>query len=142
MSTVYVEVGTRQVGFKKGQNYFHVVVEWPLGTLSGLNNFRMSVSSKMAEAGGRVIRYVKATLSIFFINLLLKYISSTMWKIIIWTDSSLFFGNFPVFLLVDGQQCTAVADSCQSVLTNKNTGRLEKRDFNRFKFLYGGWNVL
>ena len=82
--TVNVEVlGSRQVGFKKGGNYFHITVELPLGTLSGLSNFRMSVSSKMTEAGGRVIRYVKATLSIFFINLLLKYISSTMWKIII-----------------------------------------------------------
>ena len=64
----------RQVGFKKGQIYFHVLVDWALVTLSWLNNFRMS---KMVEAGGKVIRYVKATLSIFFINLLLKYISST-----------------------------------------------------------------
>ena len=37
----------------------------------------MSVSSKMAVVGGRVIRYVKATFSMFFINLLLKDISST-----------------------------------------------------------------
>ena len=60
----------------------------------------MSVSSKMAEAGGRVIRYVKATLSVFFINLLLKYISSTSvennylnrLKFIFWQFSSVFIG--------------------------------------------------
>ena len=62
----------------------------------------MSVSSKMAVVGGRVIRYVKATLSMFFINLLLKDISSTM--ICRYVENNylnrlkfFFFDNFPVF---------------------------------------------
>ena len=67
------------------------------------------------EAGGKVIRYVKATLSVFFINLLLKYISSTTYVENNYLNrlKFLFLGNFPAFLLVDDQQCTAVADSYQ-----------------------------
>ena len=65
------------------------------------------------EAGGKVIRYVKATLSVFFINLLLKYISSTTYVENNYLNGLKFFflfGNFPAFLLVDGQQCTASVD--------------------------------
>ena len=64
------------------------------------------------EAGGKVIRYVKATLSVFFINLLLKYISSTTYVENNYLNrlEFFFFGNFPAFLLVDGHQCRASVD--------------------------------
>ena len=85
----------------------------------------------MVEAGGKVIRYVKATLSVFFINLLLKYISSTTYVENNYLNGLKFF-----FLAIFQRFYWLMASSAQPVLTNKNVA-LEDLQIDS-NFLYGG----